>query len=379
MMGFFPALVEEYLHRVLIQERNPAFLVTDLSGVLLEVGGNLSIYGLQNLKTGIALSTQVDFVEGLLPLESQELSLPCVEIAPQRFADIHLFRHRDQNRECILLVDVTSAEVQQGLLQQKANDLHLLRNHYSHFLELLRSLDMVLLRKKDDLHFDLIGKPPDWIEHCGLRMDDDGNCKIASPTEFLYNFANAAEESPENSERSKSGPWVETAPDGNEWYFEATAIRSGKEKIIFIERVAPYSDSRFAMLQKAREQSLEYLKLSRKEKALREKESRTRILLNAVPDWIFKINRDGIILDLKATMGKNPSIFAEFIGQPLQEIFPEDAARKMIQSAEEAFRTHSLSTCVFPIGPDSSFQFEARVVAISMEEAVLLVRDLPRG
>jgi hypothetical protein len=104
------------------------------------------------------------------------------------------------------------------------------------------------------------------------------------------------------------------------------------------------------------------------------------MLLQAVPDWIFRINRQGIILDLKATMGKNPAMFAEFVGQPLGEIFPEDAARKMIDSAREALATSQLQICNFPLGSNqSSFEFEARIVAVGPNEVVLIVRDLPSG
>ncbi len=281
----------------------------------------------------------------------------------------------------ILLVDVTADEVQQALLHQKANDLNLLQNHHSQFLDLLCNLDMALFKQKDDMHFQLIGKPPEWIEHCGLQLLQDQNAyRVISPMEFLYNFANAGEEALQTGvSHYKSGPWVETDPDGNEWYFDATAINIGKDKIILIERVAPFEDARFAVLQKAREQSLDYLRLARKEKSLREKETRNRILLNAVPDWIFKVDTKGLILDLKATMGKNPSIFAEFVGQSLTEVFPEEAAAKMIECAQQAIISNSLQTCVFFLGSmESSFQFEARAVAIGPEEAVLLVRDLPQ-
>ena len=372
-----PEVVLAFLQRVLIQDRDPAFLVTDRNGVLIESGGNLTAYGLQNVRPGDPLSGQADFVEGLLPLESQEISLPCIEIAPQTFADIHCFR--DNDRDFILLIDVTSFGSRQALLQQKTNDLKLLRGKHTNFTQLIRDLDMVFLIKADDIRFYLLGEAPEWIEYCGLQfVAEENQYHVSGKLNFLYNFVTSAEEDVQSTERLKSGPWVETDPAGNEWYFEATAMRRGKDKIVMIERLAPYSEPRFAMLQKAREQSLEYLDLVKKERLLREKDSRNRILLNAVPDWIFKINRDGIILDLKATMGKNPLMFAEFLRKPLSEIFPEEAADKMIECAGLALVAKTLQTCVFPLGPEeASLLFEARVVAISDEEAVLLVREMP--
>jgi hypothetical protein len=155
-------------------------------------------------------------------------------------------------------------------------------------------------------------------------------------------------------------------------------MKSGPSKILLIERVAPFTDSRFALIQKAREQRLEYLQLARQEETLRKKEMRNRVLLQAVPDWIFLINGEGRILDLKATMGKNPFMFAEFIGQTLTDVFPEEAAEKMIQCGKGALSGQSLQTCRFSLGSmEAQVPFEARAVAVGPNSVVLLVRDMP--
>ena len=115
----------------------------------------------------------------------------------------------------------------------------------------------------------------------------------------------------------------------------------------------------------------------KKEKTLREKDFHNRVLLNALPDWVFRINRAGIILDLKASMGKNPLVFAQFLKKPLTEIFPEEAARSLVKCAEDALIARTLQTCTFPLGPpESPLPFEARVIAINEEEAVLFIREL---
>jgi PAS domain-containing protein len=279
-------------------------------------------------------------------------------------------------------VDATSAEIQEGLLHQKANDLQILRNHHSQLLNLLTGLEIALLEKINDTDFRAIGTSVDWLEHCGLQFTAEKNVYVlVDAFDFLHNFVVEAEEFwKSETGRFKSGPWVQTDPDGKEWYFEATAMRSGKQEIFLIERVAPYSDMRFALLQKAREQSLEYLHLARKEKALREKETRHRILLQAVPVWIFRINRAGMILDLKATMGKNPSMFTEFIGQPITEVFPKEASQQIIECAMAAIETQQLQSCHFLLGSnEANIDFEARVVATGPNEVVVVIRDLPKN
>jgi PAS domain-containing protein len=378
-MQNFPPVILNYLDRVLIQDRSPAFLIVDRDEILIDFGGSLSGYGLEHLQTGESAAHQIGFLEGLLPLESPEILLPCLEVSPKHFADVHLLQNKSE--DIVLLVDATSAEIQEGLLHQKANDLQILRSHHSQLLNLLTGLEIALLEKTNETEFRAIGTPTDWLEHCGLRYLPEQNVyDIPDPLDFFHTFVLEAEEFwKSESGRFKSGPWVQTDPEGTEWYFEATGMKSGKQEIFLIERVAPYSDMRFALLQKAREQSLEYLHLARREQALKEKETRNRILLKAVPDWIFRINRTGIILDLKATMGKNPSMFSEFVGQPLSEIFPKDVSGNIIQSTMDAIATRQLQTCHFPLGSsEASVDFEARIVATGPNEAVVIIRDLPK-
>ena len=377
MIDNFPAPVISFLRGLLLEKRDPAYLVLDREGRLLDSGGKLDLYGLQEVKRGESLTEQMHFLQGMLPFESGEVSLPFIEMTGNIYADIHLFQSGDFHY--VLLVDVTSAGMQQSLLQQKANDLNLLQNQRFGLENLLCEIDLLFLEKAGET-FHLIGKAPAWIELCGLILTPEGQLRLVSELEFLHNFAGEAEEfwKEEGNARYKSGPWVISDRKGKEWQFEATAFRNGKRKIILVEPVVQQWDSRFDLLQKAREKSLDYRKLAQKEKALREKELRSRLLLKAVPDWIFLINAEGKILDLKATMGKNPSIFAEFIGQPLSEIFPEDAAKKMIECVGLTRSSHHLQSCVFELGPaQHSIRYEARVVVAGPDEFAVIVRDLP--
>lgn len=379
MIDNFPAPVISFLRGLLLEKRDPAYLVLDREGRLLDSGGKLDLYGLHELKKGESLTEQMHFLQGMLPFESGEVSLPFIEMTPNTCADIHLFQSGDFHY--VLLVDVTSAGMQQSLLQQKANDLNLLQNQRSGLEKLLSEIDMLFLEKTGDMTFHVIGKAPAWIELCGLSFTPDGQLQLASDLEFLHNFTTEAEEfwKEAGKARYKSGPWVVSDSKGMEWQFEATAFRNGNRKILLIEPLIQQWDARFDLLQKARESSLNHRKLVKKEKALREKELRSRLLLKAVPDWIFLINREGKILDLKASMGKNPALFAEFIGQTLSDIFPPEAAKKIIECAGLAESSNQLQSCLFELGPTKhSFPYEARVVVAGPDEFAVIVRDLPK-
>lgn len=378
MIDKFPAPVISFLRALLLEKRDPAYLVLDSEGRLLESGGRLDLYGLRDLKEGESLTEQMHFLQGMLPFETGAVSLPFIEMTSNTCADIHLFQSGDFHY--VLLVDVTSAGMQQSLLQQKANDLNLLQKQRSGLERLLWEIDLLFLEKAGEMTFDVIGKAPEWIELCGLQLTADGQLRLVSELEFLYNFANQAEEfwKEEGKGRYKSGPWVVSNHKGKEWQFEATAFRNGKRKIILVEPLIQEWDARFGFLQKARESSLDHRRLVQKEKTLREKELRSRLLLKAVPDWIFLINPDGKILDLKASMGKNPSLFAEFVGQALSEIFPQESARKIIECAGLARSSNQLQSCVFELGPAKhSIRYEARVVVAGPDEFAVIIRDLP--
>lgn len=377
MIDDFPAPVNNFLRTLLLEKRDPAYLVLDQNGRLLASGGKLELYGLQDLKRGDALTEQMHFLQGMLPFEAGPVSLPFIEMTSGTSADIHLFQSGDFHY--VLLVDVTSAGVQQSLLQQKANDLNLLQNQRSGLEKLLSDIDLLFLEKTGDMTFHVLGKAPEWIELCGLSLAPDGQLRLVSDLEFLHSFATQAEEfwREKGKARFKSGPWVISDSKGKEWQFEATAFRDGKRKIILIEPLIQEWDARFDLLQKARESSLNHRKLVQKERTLREKELRSRLLLKAVPDWIFLINPEGKILDLKASMGKNPALFAEFIGQPLSEIFPQEAAQKIVECAGLARSSNLLQSCIFELGPSKhSIRYEARVVLAGPDELAVIVRDL---
>jgi hypothetical protein len=239
MIDNFPAPVNSFLRGLLLEKRDPAYLVLDREGRLLDSGGKLHLYGLQELKKGESLTEQMHFLQGMLPFESGAVSLPFIEMTPNTCADIHLFQSGDFHY--VLLVDVTSAGMQQSLLQQKANDLNLLQNQRSGLERLLSEIDLLFLEKTGDMTFHVIGKAPDWIELCGLRSDSEGQLRLVSDQEFLYNFTSQAEAfwREKGRARYKSDPWVISDSKGKEWQFEATAFRNGKRKIILIERDLP--------------------------------------------------------------------------------------------------------------------------------------------
>ena len=101
------------------------FQVSRDGGRLISWGGNVSTYGISDLHIGKPIDEQLHFMDGLLPLDQSPLYLSCVKTEFGISADIHVF----PGDECdwILLMDASQEEARNTLLQQKTNELSLLR------------------------------------------------------------------------------------------------------------------------------------------------------------------------------------------------------------------------------------------------------------
>lgn len=124
-MADFPDPIREYIYNLGIENRYPAYIIVEDKGNIIESGGNLEEYGAGDLKPGDYVADKLLVLEGLLPLDESPLFLSRVKGETGRSADIHIFRAKDQN--WILLMDASAEEADHGLLQQKANELHLLK------------------------------------------------------------------------------------------------------------------------------------------------------------------------------------------------------------------------------------------------------------
>lgn len=127
-----PAPIVDYLCRHTNKTCNPAYLLIDKDGHLLSWGGQLAFYGVQNLEKDKKIEKQVFFLQGIFPLDNNDLFLPCIQMENHTSVDVHIFP--TNNGDWVLLLDATSAEQKRRLLQQKSNDLSLLRQKQSKLL-----------------------------------------------------------------------------------------------------------------------------------------------------------------------------------------------------------------------------------------------------
>lgn len=127
-----PSPIIDYLCNHTSQIFRPAYLLLDQDGLLSSWGGILSFYGVMNLQKGRDIKEQVSFLDGIIPLEDSNLFLPCLKMENGVSADLHIFSEEAGN--WVLFLDATSTENQRRLLQQKGNDLSLLRQKQAKLL-----------------------------------------------------------------------------------------------------------------------------------------------------------------------------------------------------------------------------------------------------
>ncbi|MFZ7127551.1 MAG: hybrid sensor histidine kinase/response regulator [Desulfobacterales bacterium] len=128
-----------------------------------------------------------------------------------------------------------------------------------------------------------------------------------------------------------------------------------------------------------REQSLqlEIAERKRAEGKIRESEARSRALLDAIPDLIFRFDRRGTFLGFKGDRTLLSSGTDQLLGRTIDEVLSPEPATLMLQRLEETFRSGRIQEfeTTLEVNGEKRY-FENRIVAISSGQAMAIVRDI---
>ncbi len=112
------------------------------------------------------------------------------------------------------------------------------------------------------------------------------------------------------------------------------------------------------------------------EQALRQSEARNRAFLNAIPDYMFLISRDGVFKDYHVG-DERCFVSSEDVGRPISDVMPPDmfaATRRLVEQALETGEIQ-LAEFQFPLS-DRVIHFEARYAISGPDEVMLIARDV---
>jgi PAS domain S-box-containing protein len=110
--------------------------------------------------------------------------------------------------------------------------------------------------------------------------------------------------------------------------------------------------------------------------ALRRSERRYRALLNAIPDLMFRMSRDGAYLDFKGEPDDLAVPPDELIGRRLHDVLPAEVADLILMGVRAAIDAGTVVTGEYELQLKGIPRtFEARIVKDG-QEAVIIVRDI---
>jgi PAS domain S-box-containing protein len=113
--------------------------------------------------------------------------------------------------------------------------------------------------------------------------------------------------------------------------------------------------------------------------ALRQSEARAKSMLQAIPDLMFRMNRQGVFLDYKANIN---DLYAQseptLIGQRNRDIAPPEFADLIDRQIDATLKTGTLQIFEYQLSiPGRGVRdYEARMVASGADEVMTIVRDI---
>lgn len=118
----------------------------------------------------------------------------------------------------------------------------------------------------------------------------------------------------------------------------------------------------------------------RADEALRRSRARSQALLNAIPDMMFRISRDGIFLDYKREETYNyPIPPADFMGRRVPEVMPPEISEPAMICIERALQSGKMQVFEYQFVVGGQMRdYETRIVASGNNEVLTIVRDITR-
>ena len=113
--------------------------------------------------------------------------------------------------------------------------------------------------------------------------------------------------------------------------------------------------------------------------ALKASEARNRATLEALPDLVFRLSRDGVYLDVRAPSEDKLIVEqSQIIGAKVTDLMPEPLASRVMETISKTLETRQVKRLEYdiPTVDGEVRHFEARLAPAGTDEVVTVVRDL---
>jgi len=119
----------------------------------------------------------------------------------------------------------------------------------------------------------------------------------------------------------------------------------------------------------------------RRENEFHKSETKNKAILNAIPDLMWRMNKDGVFLEFISTKDFPTLIPPEqILGKNIRDVAPKWFAQKAMRYAKQAFQTNEVQIfeyqLPFTLGSDKMHDYEARLVVGGEDEILSIVRDI---
>jgi len=117
----------------------------------------------------------------------------------------------------------------------------------------------------------------------------------------------------------------------------------------------------------------------RAEKALRESEAKNRAILEAIPDIMFRLSRDGTHLDFHTPSAQDLYALPEnIVGKTAGELLPAEVARQYIESIDRTIANQAMEVFEYQLefSEDDKRYYEARMVPCGDDSVLSIVRNI---
>lgn len=154
------------------------------------------------------------------------------------------------------------------------------------------------------------------------------------------------------------------------------AVREGAQDYLVKDRVDRYLLVRSVRYAIGRHRMLRELK--QKTRELQASEAKNRAILDAIPDLMLQISKDGLLLDYKATKNDGEAVHpGEFLGKKVHEVLPTKIAQQIMRYAERALQASETQILEYQFRVNGNVRdYEARIVASGEDEVLAIVRDI---